>query len=168
MNTQRRLSRLATAVALSLTLGLAACGGSSTSTSDSISSSDAIDNAEDLLSDANDCIAAASAYNVLVQSLVGAISNPSSFDKAKWLESVEKARKVVPKELADDFNTLAEAYSKAADALEGVKGVDMSDPKSYADPAYIAAMTTAGEVLDRSDIQAIGQRLTDYFTKECA
>lgn len=171
-NASTRAARALTAIGATLILGLGACGGGSGSSDGTATpgdgSANAVNDAESLLSDDNDCVAAASAYNVLVSSLTASIGNPGSFDKQEWLESVEKARKVVPQELADDFDVLATAYGKAADALESIGDFDTSDPQAASDPNYIAAMTAAGEALNDTETQAIGQRLTDYFANECS
>ena len=137
-----------------------ACGGgsdddSASSTTSAASSSAAASSSEAPESDSEFCTQASQINERISSSLTGADS--ASLSENLQTISGEIGAVEPPDEIADDWNSLADALGQAADALEGV---DLSNPEEAA--AAQAELTDLQEQLGDA-----GTNVEAYLRNEC-
>jgi hypothetical protein len=136
------------------------------SSSDDSSSGDSND-AGDVISGAfsDGCGDFANAYSALLAAAGGAFAGEDSSDAE---EVLQQAIDDAPDEIADDIQTIADAYDEYIQALED-SGIDFSDPSSI-DPSDIdnlEELASAAEIFNDSDFQEASNNLNDFVANNC-
>ena len=77
-------------------------------------------------------------------------------------EAFDQLTAAAPAEIKDDFQTIADAYSKMVDAL---KGVDLSNPNP--DPATLAKLTKLGQELNQQKLTQASTNISNWARDNC-
>jgi hypothetical protein len=114
------------------------------------------------LGNLEDCAEAARAFAGVVAAPFTFLSGQATDEQiAEWEDQVEELKGNVPDDLADDYQTLADAYGEFAAALDGVSLSDMLNPQTQ------QALQEASERLDTDEVQAAQERVQAYFESNC-
>ncbi len=68
-----------------------------------------------------------------------------------------------PDDIKDDFQTLADVYSKIADALDGVD----TSPGSTPDPAALAKLAKLSTEIDTAKLAAASTNISTWTSQNC-
>jgi hypothetical protein len=155
-----RLVGVACAIAV-----LAACGGGGSATeSDSLEViGGALDGSvSEIESSGNNCVDAAAAYTAIVQGVTLSLMDPSAFDVEVHRENVRRALEVVPDEVAEEFQVVADAYLKVGDLLD-----EIGKTGGLTTPENLEKLNVLSAELEQPEVQEKAERLAEYFLNEC-
>lgn len=110
-----------------------------------------------------DCAEAATAFGAVAMSASQAISDPDTFSVDELKKNIDIARKAVPAELEDEFDLYADMYVAYGETIAEIGGA-----AGLGDPTNAAKLSELQEKLDAIDVNEAGDRLTEYFSNECA
>ena len=103
--------------------------------------------------------------------LAGAFLNPlaaavpgTKVDFDATARQLAAVRAAAPTEIKDALSTISDAFAALADDL---KGVDLTNPQSFADPAVQAKLTELGTTFNAADYTAATKTLSDYIAANC-
>jgi hypothetical protein len=109
--------------------------------------------------DAGDCLNLVFAWS---EAASLGLSGQGTF--AEGADAVEDIAAVVPAEIAADFLIYAQAMRAYGEALDA-GGIVLNDPTTYQTPEAQAA---ASEAFNSPEVEAAGQRITDYLEAQCS
>jgi hypothetical protein len=98
----------------------------------------------------------------LASSLGQALSGTGDTDVQEAADAMQEFADEAPDEIQDDFQVLADAYQKIADALEGV---DLTD--TTPDAGTIAKLAQLGQELDQAELTEASQNISEWTTENC-
>jgi hypothetical protein len=93
--------------------------------------------------------------------LAGAFSGSGDVQKAK--ESFDQLVAAAPSEIKGDFQTIADAYTKIADALQGYDASSGQAPSA----AVLAKLTALSTELDQTKLTQASQNISKWATENC-
>ena len=112
--------------------------------------------------DAEDCLNLVFAWSSAAS--IG-LSGTGTFEEGA--EAVEDLAAAVPDEIAGDFLIYAQAMRAYGQALADA-GIVLSDPSTYSTPETQQIVTDASDAFNSPNIQAAGNRISDYIEAECS
>jgi hypothetical protein len=169
--------RAAVAIFAVAVLLFAACGDdddNSASNGDTNTTSDAGDSGngdsgdgsnDGFIFSSSECAQLATA---LVAGYTAAFSGASS-ELTDLQDKLQEFRENAPDEIADDVDTVADAYSDFAAAADDA-GLDLSDPSTFSDPAKATELAEFSQQVDEifnDDVQAAVDRVDEYLQANC-
>jgi hypothetical protein len=92
-----------------------------------------------------------------------ALSGTGDTDVQEAADTMQKFADEAPEDIRDDFQTLADAYSKIADALEGV---DLSSGQTP-DAGTIAKLAQLSQEIDSTELTEASQNISDWTQENC-
>jgi hypothetical protein len=101
-------------------------------------------------------------YVQLISSYASALSGAGGTDTERAAQALQDVADQAPDEIRDDFQTLADAYSKIADAL---KGVDLSS--GTPDASAIAKLQKLSQEIDEQKVTQASTNISTWLTKNC-
>lgn len=123
---------------------------------------DAAKQADDVAGTGN-CAEAATAFGAVAMSASQAVTDPEAFSIDDLKKNIDIAREAVPAELEDEFNLYADMYLAFGQAIADAGGLE-----GLADPENAAKFADMQQKLDSVEVNEAGNRLTEYFSNECA
>jgi hypothetical protein len=114
------------------------------------------------LGDLDDCARAAQAFAGVVAAPLTFLGGQATDEEiAEWEDQLDELKQDVPDDLADDYETIAEAYREFASALEGFSLGDMANPETR------QAIEQASDSLDSDEVRQATANIEAYFESEC-
>ncbi len=110
------------------------------------------------------CAAAGQAYAKAISGEEAALTPGKTFDPAALQQEYDAASSIIPSNLKGDYTTLGNAIKQFVAAM---KGVDLSNPASYANPATIAKLQAAGKSFSSPQVKSASSALGTYFESQC-
>jgi hypothetical protein len=110
------------------------------------------------------CANAATAYSEIL-TVPGALMTGSAKKTPSQIQAeIDKLKVDIPDKLKADYTTVAQAYAKYANDLNGV---DFSKATSLLNPETLSKLQSAGKDLDSSDFKNASDRISKYFSDSC-
>jgi len=91
-----------------------------------------------------------------------ALSGAGGGDLQDAKAAFDELTAAAPNEIKDDFQVIADAYGKMADALQGV---DLSNPNP--DPATVAKLTKLGQELNQAKLTQASTNISNWARDNC-
>jgi hypothetical protein len=101
-------------------------------------------------------------YVQLISNYASALSGAGGSDTEAAAQALQDVADQAPDEIKGDFQTLADAYSKIADAL---KGVDLSS--GTPDASAIAKLQKLSGEIDEAKVTQASQNISTWLTTNC-
>jgi len=102
-------------------------------------------------------------YVQLLSNYASALAGAGGTDTEKAAQALQEIADQAPDEIKGDFQTLADAYSKIADAL---KGTDLSAGQTP-DAATLAKLAQLGKEIDSAKVSQASTNISTWLTKNC-
>jgi hypothetical protein len=110
------------------------------------------------------CVAAGEAYAKAMSGEEAALTPGKTFNPAQLQQEYDAAASLIPSNLKGDYDTLGNAIKQFVAAM---KGVDLSNPASLANPATAAKLQAAGQTFSSPQVKAASSALGTYFESQC-
>jgi hypothetical protein len=91
-----------------------------------------------------------------------ALSGTGETDVEEAAAAMQEFADQAPEDIRDDFQVLADAYAKIADALEGV---DLTDTTPDADA--IAKLAQLSQEIDQAELTEASQNISEWTSENC-
>jgi hypothetical protein len=102
-------------------------------------------------------------YLSFASNFVTALSGAGGADTEKAAQAFQQLAHEAPDEIKGDFQTVADAYSKIADAL---KGTDLSNGQPPS-AQVIAKLARLGQQIDEAKVSQAASNISDWLTQNC-
>jgi hypothetical protein len=160
---------LAVVIMGSLVLAVAACGGGNdeaTSEADSSGTAAATATSSDTSSGTPDFASTSNCQQLgeLGAQVAAAMGGTGTADAQKTIDLFSEFADQAPAEIRDDFQVVADAYSKIADALGGVNVAAGETP----DPEALQKLQEASSEIDQAKVTEATNNITAWVTENCS